>query len=180
MENPSVLILAASLDANSRSFLLAEEAYRVLRSREIDSTLVDLRTLCIPLCPTDDPSAANDLPQLRFAMARASHLLFAVPVYNWDVNAAAKNVVEWMGEAELGGKTVGFLCAAGGNSSYMSVMSFANSLMLDFRCWIVPRFVYAVGSDFDADSIVNPQVRVRIERLTEEMFYGGLPGRTGA
>ena len=33
-------------------------------------------------------------------------------------------------------------------SSYMSVMAYANSLMLDFRCVIIPRFVYATGSAF--------------------------------
>ncbi len=45
-------------------------------------------------------------------------------------------------------KIVGFLCAAGGMSSYMSVMAYANSLMLDFRCVIIPRFVYATGDIF--------------------------------
>ena len=27
------------------------------------------------------------------------------------------------------------------------IMGLANSLMLDFRCWIVPRFVYVTGAD---------------------------------
>jgi FMN reductase len=40
----------------------------------------------------------------------------------------------------MGNKVVGFLCAAGGKSSYMSVMRLANSLMLDFRCLIIPHF----------------------------------------
>ena len=48
-------------------------------------------------------------------------------------------------------KIVGFLCAAGGTTSYMSVMAYANSLMLDFRCVIIPRFVYATGNAFDDD-----------------------------
>ena len=42
------------------------------------------------------------------------------------------------------GKPVGFVCAAGGRSSYMAVLGLANSLMLDFRCLIVPRFVASV------------------------------------
>ncbi len=65
-----------------------------------------------------------------------------MPVYNYDVNAVAKNFIELMGEDALGNKTVGFMLSAGGGGSYMAVMPFANSLMLDFRCWIVPRFLY--------------------------------------
>jgi FMN reductase len=82
------------------------------------------------------------------------------------VNAAAKNVVELVGSA-LENKIVGFLCAAGGHGSYMSVMSLANSLMLDFRCLIVPRFVYATGKDFTGDEITSPKVSERINQLCE-------------
>ena len=71
-------------------------------------------------------------------------MIVAAPVYNYDVSASAKNMIELTGNA-WEDKMVGFLCAAGGMSSYMSVMAYANSLMLDFRCVIIPRFVYATG-----------------------------------
>ena len=53
--------------------------------------------------------------------------------------------------------------------SYMSVMSFANSLMLDFRCLIIPRFVYATGDSFDGDKITNTKVARRIEQVVAEL-----------
>lgn len=167
---PSVLILACSLDARSRSYLLAVEAHKQLAARSVNVRLTDLRELQIPLAPGYNTEPGEGVARLRAEIGEASHLIFAVPVYNWDVNAAAKNVVEWMSDSELAGKTVAFLCAAGGSSSYMSVMAFANSLMLDFRCWIVPRFVYAVGSDFSEDAVSNPQIVERIERMVGEMF----------
>ena len=58
-----------------------------------------------------DPNVAR----VRAQTTAATHLLFAVPVYNYDVNAVAKNFVELMGEDALGGKTVGFLVSAGGH-----------------------------------------------------------------
>src|SRR5204863_3376940 len=97
----------------------------------------------------------------------ADAILLAAPVYNYDVNAAAKNLVELTGSA-WEGKTVGFLCAAGGHGSYMSVMSLANSLMLDFRCLIVPRFVYAVGSDFTGEAVSSPKIKERLSQLCGE------------
>ena len=44
----------------------------------------------------------------------------------------------------------------------MSIMATANSLMLDFRSVIVPRFVYAVSADFINDEAVDDAIRARI------------------
>ena len=70
-----------------------------------------------------------------------------------------KNIVGLLTDNEMIGKTIGFLWAAGGANSYMSVMSFVNSLMLDFRCWICHRFVNAIGSDFSNDAIASDKLR---------------------
>ena len=70
-------------------------------------------------------------------------------------------------------KIVGFLCAAGGMNSYMSVMAFANSLMLDFRCVIIPRFVYATGNAFDDDKLKDEKVATRIEEVAAELIRFG-------
>ena len=87
----------------------------------------------------------------------------------------AKNVIELMGAEELNGKTVGFLVAAGGQRGYMGVLSLANSLMMDFRCWIVPRFVHATGADVKEGVVVSEEIRQRIEQLLTEMFHQTLP-----
>jgi FMN reductase len=63
----------------------------------------------------------------------------------------------------------------------MSVFSVGQSLMLDFRSWIVPRYVYAVGDDFGPESIRSAEVRRRVEQLVEAthraawQFQLGLP-----
>ena len=56
-----------------------------------------------------------------------------------------------MGEDALGEQD-GRLPAVGGRRAVRTWRScpFANSLMLDFRCWIVPRFLY-VPKDFEGD-----------------------------
>ena len=48
------------------------------------------------------------------------------------------------------------------------VADIANSLMLDFRCIIVPRFVYAVGSAFRDGAIADGKVAQRIDQLAHE------------
>ncbi len=93
----------------------------------------------------------------------------AIPVYNFNASSGAKNIVE-LGGRMLYDKTLGFLCASSGRNSYMSVMSLANSLMLDFRCYIIPKFVYATKNDFEEGNIVNPEIKSRIEELGSELI----------
>jgi FMN reductase len=167
---PNLAIIATSLDPDSRSQLLARAALEVAKRREISATLVDLREFEIPLCGTAACWESVDAERIRKILKPASHIVFAVAIYNFDVNAAAKNIVELMGSDVFEDKTIGFICAAGGRSSYMSILGFANSLMLDFRCWIAPRFVYATGEDFEKDAIKNPEITTRIENLIDDLL----------
>ena len=63
---------------------------------------------------------------------------------------------------------VAMMLAAGGAGSYMSAMGLANSLMLDFRCHIVPRFVYATGESFEGDRLADDDIQSRVELLVTE------------
>lgn len=168
---PNLAIIATSLDPDSRSQLLARSALEVAERRDIPVTLVDLRKFDIPLCGTAAGWESVDADRMRKILKPASHIVFAVAIYNFDVNAAAKNIVELMGSDVFEDKTIGFICAAGGRSSYMSVLAFANSLMLDFRCWIAPRFVYATGEDFEKDTIKSPEITTRIESLIDDLVH---------
>jgi hypothetical protein len=48
-------------------------------------------------------------------------------------------------------------------------MAYANSLMLDFRCVIIPRFVFATSDAFDGDNITDKKVTERIENVADEL-----------
>ena len=136
--------------------------------RAIEPPWLDLRELPLPLC---DGEAAYGAPNVAVAsqfVAGSGGILVATPVYNYDVNAAIKNFVELTG-SQWENKVVGFLCAAGGGSSYMAPMAFANSLMLDFRCFVVPRFVYAHGASFDKDRLSDPELERRVDELAREL-----------
>jgi FMN reductase len=45
-------------------------------------------------------------------------------------------------------------------------MSLANSLMLDFRCLIIPRFVYATRNDFNERGATD-EIKGRVARLAQ-------------
>ncbi len=167
-----VLIVASSMNGKSRSQRLARIALRKLTDAGTPATLLDLRENPLPFAGSPAGWSDPNVALLSEQTTAATHILFACPVYNYDVNSAAKNFVELMGEDALGQKTVGFLLSAGGGGSYMSVMPFANSLMLDFRCWIVPRFLY-VPKDFEGDTL-PPELDARLDDLLRDLLTRGL------
>ena len=156
-----LLLVSASLNSESYSRLLAREAERVLQADGHPPAFLDLRDLPLPLCDGEKTYDHANVQAARHLIATADGIILAAPIYNYDVNAALKNFVELTGKS-WENKTVAFLCSAGGLSSYMSIMALANSLMLDFRCVIVPRFVYATSDAFAGDRIVDEKVAARI------------------
>lgn len=159
------LVISASLNTESNSRVLAESAAEVLRAAGKEVDFLDMRDAPLPMCDGDKAYDDPSLDGLTERIARAEGVLISAPIYNYDLNAAVKNLVELTGKDAWEDQTVGFLCAAGGQASYMSVMAFANSLMLDFRCVIVPRFVYTTGRDFGDDGKPVPGIAKRIEDL---------------
>ena len=148
---------------------MARRAFKHLEKSKADCTWLDISELGLPLCDADACYTQPAAQKVGKAVKAADGILLATPVYNYDVSAAAKNLVELTGSA-WEEKVVGFLCAAGGMSSYMSVMAFANSLMLDFRSVIIPRFVYATGRAFDGDDLKDTEVGERIDELADELI----------
>lgn len=148
---------------------MGREAFAYLQKQKVDCDWIDISGLNLPLCDADACYSEPSAQKLSGAIEAADGIIIAAPVYNYDVSAAAKNMIELTGKA-WEDKVVGFLCAAGGSSSYMSVMAYANSLMLDFRCVIIPRFVFATGDAFDDDKLNDAKIVKRIEQVAADMI----------
>ena len=161
----SYLVISTSLREGSRSKIMA----KALSESVKDSEFFDLQDNSLPLC---DGDKCYDLPEVidfRKKVKNAKGIIMAIPIYNFNVSSGAKNVIE-LGGKMLYDKVFGFICAAGGKSSYMSVMSFANSLMIDYRCFIIPKFVYALKNDFDGNKITSPEIKQRVSELGKDLI----------
>lgn len=165
----NLLVISCSLNPECNSIILAHAAVKALQDLGYEPDVIDLRDHTLPFC--DGALAYQDAEGQHIAerIRKADGILMAVPIYNWDVNAAAKNLLELAGLAWKE-KIVGFLCSAGGSSSYMAVMPFANSLMLDFRVVIVPRFVYANDTAFAHGKVKNGKVLERVGELAHSLI----------
>ncbi|MEM6981169.1 MAG: NAD(P)H-dependent oxidoreductase [Planctomycetota bacterium] len=161
------LILSGSLHPTSRSRILANAVQSELAAAGRDVALFDLSQRVLPACDGATAYGHEEVIALGETIREADSVFVASPVYNYDVNSAIKNAVELTGKAWTE-KVVSLLLAAGGQGSYMSGMGLANSLMLDFRCLIVPRFVYATGESFEGAELADEEIAERIRRVVIE------------
>lgn len=163
------IIISTSLNPNSHSRLLAQEMQKriIIQNHTID--FIDLQAYELPICGSEDCYNHINVQNITPRIQQADGILIAVPIYNYNVAASAKNLLELTGSA-WSQKVVGLLCAAGGEMSYMSALPFIGGLLFDFRCIIVPRYVYASKSNFSDDhiKITNPKIHERLDALTHE------------
>ena len=162
------LVISCSLRPASRSRILARRAHECLTTAGHEAELIDLIDHPLPLCDGDTSYDAEHVAKLDALIRNAQGVLIGTPVYNYDASAATKNLIELTGQAWTN-KVVGFLCAAGGGGSYMSMMGLANSLMLDFRCLVIPRFVYATKEAYAEGRVSDSKVNDRIQELADTL-----------
>ena len=165
---PKHLVISTSGNPDSNSRRMGRAAFARLQKEEVDCDWIDIREMDLPLCDAHKCYGMPGSKKLSAAIELADGILIAAPVYNYDVAAATKNMIELTGSA-WEDKIVGFLCAAGGHASYMSVMAYANSLMLDFRCVIIPRFAFATSEAFEGERVNDKKITARIKQAADEL-----------
>src|SRR6476646_7798153 len=162
---PKHLVISTSGSPDSNSRRMGRAAFAHLQKKEVDCDWIDIREMDLPLCDADKCYGMPGSKKLSAAIEGADGILVA----------ATKNMIELTGSA-WEDKIVGFLCAAGGHASYMSVMAYANSLMLDFRCVIIPRFAFATSDAFEGEHVSDKKIDERIKQVADELvrFTKGL------
>jgi FMN reductase len=168
IQKQPILIVASSLSTNPKSLtrMLAQAVEGAALGQGVPTRLIDLSACDLPLCAGAHSAAHPVAKEIADAIVVAPAVLLIAPVYNYALNAAAKNLIELTGQSWTD-KVVGILSAAGGRSSYMAPLALANSLMLDYGCLIMPRFVYATIDDFDG-SQASMAVQRRVKELVEQ------------
>jgi len=166
----NIIILACSLNPKSRSFQMSKftQEYLSAEDNNINVELLDLRETPLPFCDGGACYADERVWALQGKIKKADLVIFSVPIYNYEINSAAKNLIDLAGDA-LKNKTIGFMAAAGGESSYMSLLPTISSMMLQHRALIVPRYVYASYKSFSKEGeLIDDTVKDRLKDLVNQ------------
>lgn len=164
------LIISCSHHPGSRSRVLAHAAKEALVAVGEKVDFFDLRDVDLPLCDGHSTYEHPTVLEAQERVEKAKGILLAAPIYNYAINAVTKNFIEHTGKVWQG-KAVGLLAAAGGKGSYMALLPFAGSLMLDFHCYVLPQFIYATRDQMSEAAITDPELQERIEKLVADISW---------
>ncbi|WP_420596374.1 NADPH-dependent FMN reductase [Deinococcus sp.] len=164
-------VLSTSLSPGSRSRALAHLAAERLTAQGHQVTRLDLRDTPLPAFDDDQTYGHPNVQLYRRAIDAADGVLLALPVYNWATGSGAKNLIELTGShsttrnltAVWFDKPVTFLVAGGLMHSYAAHHPLALGLMTDFKCLVNPYHVYAVGEDWDGETL-GPPIAARLDK----------------
>jgi NAD(P)H-dependent FMN reductase len=164
------LVVCTALKSDGKTHTLARAMGQALAALDVEVDLMDLATEPLPACDGANCYADPAVKAATERVKRAAMVVICSPIYNYQVNAAAKNFVE-LTNAGWPDKIVGIAVCAGGDRSYLAVLSLANSLWLDHHCLLAPRFVYATGAAFTENGAlrVESDVGARLHSLAADL-----------
>ena len=168
----SVLIVSTALRAGGKTAVVAQTLSALCTAQGLPATVLDLSGTALPLC---DGGACFQNPAVQAATAQvraARAVVFCFPVYNHQANAAAKNFMEVTNDG-WNGKVIGLVATGGTDRSYLAPLSLANSLMVDHRCLVVPRFVFVTPANFSSDGTLaaDGEIAARLTDLARDLAH---------
>ena len=93
------LVISCSLKPESRSRILAKDFQNSLEDLNKKTVWLDLAKRDLPMCDGDSVYSLPVVTEMGKLVKDADGILIAGPVYNYDLNAVAKNFVEFTGSA---------------------------------------------------------------------------------
>lgn len=164
-------IINTNLARGGKSAALADEFLTKCSRNGIEAEIFHLCDRNLPHCDGKTCYQNPETVHLLEQLADQDAIVLISPIYNYDLNAAAKNLIELTGNSWKG-KAVGLICTAGGDRSYLAPLSFMNSLAVDYRCLVSPRFIYVTREDFSEENTIRPDspVQGRLSFLAAEML----------
>lgn len=166
-----ILIVSSSLEASSRSRLLAKDCERILNDLDCQTEFVDLAELKVPNFDNDTIYTSEAYRYLHEMTQGAEGIVLCSPTYNWGCCSELKKYIEYIGSTDervqgaLFDKVVTLVNSAGLPHSYMAHSALANSLMLDFKCIVNPYNVYVHNRHWEDETLSQE----RLPRLKKSM-----------
>ena len=166
----NIAILNANLAPGGKTAHLSDTLAALFEEGGNDTRVFSLSEWDLPACDGGACYKNEQTIALTAELAKAEAIVLVAPVYNYDLNAAAKNLIELTGSSWKG-KAVGLVCTAGAEKSYLSPLAFMNSLSIDYRCLVSPRYVYVKRADFNPDNTLPAEgdIRRRLAFLAKEL-----------
>ena len=127
-----ISVVSSSLDADSRSRVLADRCRNALKDRGHSVDFIDLRQLDPPNFDDDEIYSSEVYQTCHRIIAASDGVILASPVYNWTCCAELKKFVEYVGSTPPGESLRG--------AFFAKVVMFVNSDACRTAIWRLRRW----------------------------------------
>ena len=164
-----IIVIQGSLNKNSKTAIIVDEVVKLLKEKNINHEIIDLRKLRLEFCDGRDLKDYNeDLRNAYKLIEEASAYIIGMPVYCYSVSGVLKNFLDITCSA-MEGKFAGIVCNAGGAMSYLASADLMKILSYEVHVLSVQPTVYAHGNDFQDGKIANPKVLEKAKHMIERL-----------
>lgn len=161
------LVVSTSPSSQSRTRRVAVHLQELMRQQRSDARIDFLDVSTLPISAADHHSTDHE-QAVEQAFGQATGIVFVLPIYHGDVSVAARNVVQIAGRT-LARKVIGLASIAGDTSANFATFAFANSLMFEHRCFIVPDIVFLNSDQVSGPNWLDPKLDRQLAKLAENM-----------
>lgn len=165
----NIVLIQSSLSKGSKTSLLIDETVKVLKEKNIDFEVIDLRKIEMQFCDGRKIEEYNlDLQKAYKLIKSAKGYIIGMPVYCYSLSGVLKNFLDITCSA-MEGKVTGIICSAGGAMSYLASADLMKILSYEVHVLSVQPTVYASGGDFENGMIKNEKVLKKISDMVENL-----------
>ncbi len=168
--------MAIVLGAATPPGRLAQAASRIAQlAREgganVEPSLVDLSALKVEICDGRRLEAyGDDTRRAVQAIADASAVVFAAPVYRATYPGVLKNLLDLLPLEALEGKPVGIVAMGASPHHFLGVDNQLRPVLAWFGALAAPTSVYLTGEDFKEGKLASPQALADLQGLVSTVI----------
>lgn len=170
MSQIKILILLGTTREENRSQLVARAIYQKLKAKHIDTRLLTLAELNLPLFTKKNPDLASP-----FINIIKSHdgIVFITPEYNNSYPGVLKNTLDYLNR-HLSKRVAGIIGVSSGRMGGVRAVMHLRDVLLRLDATLMPKTVYLseVDDAFDLDeNLVNTHHEKNINEFLDELIW---------
>ncbi|MEK9628770.1 MAG: NAD(P)H-dependent oxidoreductase [Nitrospinota bacterium] len=165
---PKILIIQGSLNPQSKTAIVVQEAEKILQGIEdIDFQTLDLRSLDMQFCDGRKLKEYNSDTQKAYKQVEeADGYIVGMPVYCYSVSGPLKNFIDITSSA-MEEKSAGILCTTGSSMSYLASADLAKILAYESDVLSIQPVVCTSYEDFKEGKLVSKKAQEKLQAMID-------------
>ena len=163
-----VVVVSGSPRKTANTQIVMKYAYEYARSKNADTTLVNLSDGDIECYRGPDEQYNDATKKAARDLMDADVWLIGTPIYNSFFSSALKNLFEYVDYKATAGKVAGMAIMAAGNIGFIDVQTLLTQLLSYFRVITNPKAVYLTTESVSGGSVSDANAQARLREMVDE------------